>query len=131
MGDRLLAEDLLARRGCFFDESGVGVGGGADQNGIDAFVIQDAPIILVNCRDRKPGSHLLCGLHKDVGHSQQVCLWYTVGQVLSMQPADPSRTDDAKVHPLFHDLLSSPSRSTAKRAILPGRSPTNATSSRP
>ncbi len=105
MGDRLFAKDLLACLGRFLDELGMGISGGADQDCINAFVVQDSPIVLVRGRDPKLGCHFFRGLHIDVRDRNQVGLRHTIDQVFGMHAADATSSNKAHLHRTLHNLL--------------------------
>jgi hypothetical protein len=103
MGNGLFAKDVLARVGCLFDETRMGVGPGADQHCIDCRVAQHVAVVGGGVRYLELIGKLLGGGCVDVRHSQQLCCWNAIGQRCGMHLADAPRADQADVQCVHHE----------------------------
>ena len=93
----LFAEHVLSRGQGLQRDGRVGIGGGADQHGVDGRVRQELPIILCDLRRAlflRPGGGLLReeGVRQGFEpHSVQRA------QTLHVHPSDPARADDTQL----------------------------------
>ena len=97
--DRLLTEDVLACRDRFQRDLGVQVGRSADQDRIDARIIQDLRIVGVNAFDADG----LCpfgdfGLHVRIRDRKDLCVRNAGKDAFCVDLTDAARADDANVN---------------------------------
>src|ERR1019366_3149226 len=97
VGDRLLAEDMLACLRRLYDEVGVGVGGGADQDRFDLGIGENRRARFGNRGDSAACRQRWRSLAVDVRDSQCPDFRQTERQRFGMHFTDPPGADDSDV----------------------------------
>ncbi len=100
--NRLFTEDVFASLGAFLDQAGVCVGAGANNDGIDAWILKDIPVVLLGIGDVEIRSQSFGGREVNVRHGHQIHVGNAMRQMLAVQATDPSGSDESDVEFLGH-----------------------------
>ncbi len=101
--DGLLTEDVLAGTGRGHGVVGVGIGGGADEDRIDGGIVDQIHRIGCDLLDAQGARPLLDALiDDDVADAGDADRRYEPGDVVGVELADPSCSDDADRYDVFH-----------------------------
>jgi len=106
-GDRLLAKDVFSVGRRLDDHSRMGVGARADHHGVDLAVFQQRLVVFGHHRHVEVGRALFGGRPDHVRDCDHRRLGNSKGEMLRMEPPDPSCSDDADLDFLFHAQFSS------------------------
>ena len=95
--DGFLAEDVLARRRSLDDDLGMGVGGRADDDGIDGRAVDDHVIVLHREVDAELVGRTLGRGFVDVGHEQTAGVGDARGDVCGVHASDATGADESEI----------------------------------